>query len=331
MWFLPWNDNALYAVATHFLAMDESIQDLGEERVKSITSIAVRFHQTVSVMTQVYLEELGKYYYVTPISYTTLLKNLQKILSSKRQELLDSLEKYKTGVTKLEECSNLVEKMKRDIEALQPILEAKTKESEETMKRVQVESQEADRQKTLIQADEIETKKKADIAGRIQDECKEKLSVAEPELEAAIKALDSLKISDFVEMKAFSNPPVLIRLTMDAVCIMLGKPSKKGEGGQEDYWDEAKKLLANPNAIIKKLKEFDGVNIPEKVIEKMRKFIEKNPKFTPANVAKSSQAAEGLCKWCRAVLNYNAVNKVREEFQRIFVKRFCYSRCIFFL
>lgn len=82
-------------------------------------------------------------------------------------------------------------------------------------------------QRLKIQDDEFETAKKADFAGKIQEECKEKLSEAEPELEAAMLALKTLKIQDFVEIKSFLKPPALIRITMDAVCIMMDRKPKK--------------------------------------------------------------------------------------------------------
>ena len=50
-------------------------------------------------------------------------------------------------------------------------------------------------------------------------------------------------------MKSFLKPPPLIRLTMDAVCIMNERKPKKDKG-KEDYWDEAKKMLSNPNNFI---------------------------------------------------------------------------------
>ena len=40
---------------------------------------------------------------------------------------------------------------------------------------------------------------------------------------------------------------------MDAVCIMMDRKPKKTQEKAEDYWDEAKKLLADPNKFIKML------------------------------------------------------------------------------
>lgn len=42
-----------------------------------------------------------------------------------------------------------------------------------------------------------------------------------------MQALRTLKLQDFVEMKSLLKPPVLIRITMDAVCIMMDRKPKK--------------------------------------------------------------------------------------------------------
>ena len=56
---------------------------------------------------------------------------------------------------------------------------------------------------------------------------------------------------------------------MDGVCIMMERKPKKGADGSDDYWDEAKKLLADPQKFIKTLEKYNRNNIPDKVIKNM--------------------------------------------------------------
>lgn len=63
---------------------------------------------------------------------------------------------------------------------------------------------------------------------------------------------------------------------MDSVCIMLERKPKKGQDGGEDYWEEAGKVLADPGKFIKMLEKYNRNNIPEKVIQKMTQFLDKN-------------------------------------------------------
>ena len=61
-------------------------------------------------------------------------------------------------------------------------------------------------------------------------------------------------------------------------------------------------------------------NIPDKVIQKMAKFLDNNPKFQPNIVKNASVAAEGLCKWVRAIYKYYHVFKgiqpLREDLEK---------------
>ena len=41
----------------------------------------------------------------------------------------------------------------------------------------------------------------------------------------------------------------------------------------------------------------------------MTKFLNENPKFQPAIVKNASEAAEGLCKWVKAIYKYHHVFK----------------------
>ena len=69
-------------------------------------------------------------------------------------------------------------------------------------------------------------------------------------------------MNDFTEMKSFNKPPALIRLTMDGLCIMMQQKGKKVEN-VIDYWDDARKLLSEPQNLLKKLEKFNRDNIPE--------------------------------------------------------------------
>ena len=64
----------------------------------------------------------------------------------------------------LDECGVVVDKMKEELEALQPILVQKTLETDLSMKKVEQETGVAEEQRAKVKEDEIETAKKAEIA-----------------------------------------------------------------------------------------------------------------------------------------------------------------------
>ena len=79
----------------------------------------------------------------------------------------------------------------------------------------------------------------------------------------AIGALDTLNKNDITEMKAYAKPAEEIVLVTNAICLLNGK-------GQE--WDEAKKLMNNPNDFIDTLKKYDKDNVKEALLKKLKKY-----------------------------------------------------------
>ena len=122
-----------------------------------------------------------------------------------------------------------------------------------------------------------------------------------PAYYASVDALKSLNKADIQEVKAYKQPPELVVLTLDCICILLNvKPD----------WGEAKKLM-NDSAFLENLQTYDKDNIPEKTITKIQKYI-KNDKFMPDTVGKVSKAAKSLCMWARAMDTYARVAKTVE-------------------
>lgn len=72
----------------------------------------------------------------------------------------------------------------------------------------------------------------------LQDDCEGDLAEAMPALEAALSALDTLKPSDITVVKSMQNPPALVKLVMESICIMKSiKPERKPDpGGSGQCW-----------------------------------------------------------------------------------------------
>ena len=77
----------------------------------------------------------------------------------------------------------------------------------------------------------------------------------------------------------------------------------------EDYWPAAKRLLGDIK-FLESLREYDKDNIPPACMAKIRSSYIKNPEFDPKIIKNVSSAAEGLCKWVRAMEVYDNVAKV---------------------
>ena len=74
---------------------------------------------------------------------------------------------------------------------------------------------------------------------------------------------------------SLQNPPALVKLVMEAVCIMKSikaerKPDPSGSGKMiEDYWGPSQKVLGDFK-FLDSLKAYDKDNIPPAIIKKIR-------------------------------------------------------------
>ena len=67
----------------------------------------------------------------------------------------------------------------------------------------------------------------------MRNEAFKDVEAALPALRAAENALQALNKNDIVEVKTFPNPPALVQLTMEGVCVLLG---------EKPDWDTARKV-----------------------------------------------------------------------------------------
>ncbi|XP_053190892.1 dynein axonemal heavy chain 3 [Scomber japonicus] len=310
-WFHAWPNDALEVVAHKFLEDVEMDSDVRLE----VVEMCKTFQMSVREMSLRYFSRLRRHNYVTPTSYLELILTFKTLLNLKRNEVDNARNRYIVGLQKLDFAASQVSVMQLELTALQPELIQTSAETDKMMVIIEKETVEVDAKKELVSADEKVANDAAAAAKAIKDECEGDLAEAMPALEAALSALDTLKPSDITVVKSMQNPPGLVKLVMESICVMKGikperKPDPSGSGKMvEDFWGPSKKLLGDLK-FLENLKTYDKDNIPAPYIKKIRdKFID-NPEFQPSVIKNVSSACEGLCKWVRAMEVYERVAKV---------------------
>ncbi|KAG2500939.1 hypothetical protein HYH03_000764 [Edaphochlamys debaryana] len=308
-WFTVWPNDALLSVAVQALrevALDPPLrQQLAEQ--------CVHFHLTARTLTDRYLVEARRHYYVTPTSYLQLLECFRALLKRQQQAVTQQRRRYEVGLEKLAGTEEQVLIMRKELEEKQPRLIASGRETAELIALVEVQTAEADKVKTLVQAEEAKAKEEADKVTSIKQECEADLAQAMPAYNAAIKALNTLTKNDISEVKGMKAPPSAVRLVMQAVCLLKGlqptkvKDAKSGKFVM-DWWETSKRMLSDMG-FLDSLMTFDKDNIPADVIKALQPLLS-NTDFQPAKIKKVSQAAFGLCSWVRAMDSYDRVAKV---------------------
>lgn len=125
------------------------------------------------------------------------------------------------------------------------------------------------------------------------------------EAEASLKTLNK---NDIVEVRSMKRPPAGVIYVIESICIVKNiKPNKVStklvnydilnhqtfiqipgtRPGEKllDYWEPGRIMLADPQAFLMSLMNFDKDSITEEMIDKLKKYVE-DPLFTPVKIAK---------------------------------------------
>ncbi|KAL5473898.1 hypothetical protein EMCRGX_G028462 [Ephydatia muelleri] len=310
-WFQAWPDDALQMVANKFLEDVEMEETMRTQCV----SMCQYFHQSVRLLSEKYYSILRRRNYVTPTSYLELILTFKSLLFKKRDELTTMRQRYLTGLEKLQFAASQVSVMQQELQALQPELVKTSAETTQLVEKIQKDTVEAEAKKKVVAADEAVANEAAAKAQAIKDECEGDLAEALPALESAISALNTLTPRDITEVKTMKNPPALVKLVMEAVCIMKNvkpdrKPDPLGSGKMvEDFWGPSLKILGDFK-FLDSLRDYDKDSIPPAIIKRIREKYCTNPDFNPEVIKSASAACEGLCRWVRAMEVYERVAKV---------------------
>ncbi|KAI3352270.1 hypothetical protein L3Q82_005249 [Scortum barcoo] len=270
-------------------AFFQNVEFGSEELKQNFSAMCVEIHVSVTDMAERFYSELRRRYYTTPTSYLELINLYLSMLEDKRQQLVLARDRVKNGLTKLLETNDLVDKMKVDLSALEPVLKQKSIDVDALMEKLVVDQESADKVRKVVKEDEALAKVKAEDTQAIADDAQRDLDEALPALEGANQALNSLDKADISEIKVFTKPPDLVMTVM------------------EPDWPGAKQLLGDAN-FLRRLTDYDKDNIKPQILLKLQKYIS-NPDFIPEKVEKVSKACRSMCMWVRAMDLYSRVLK----------------------
>jgi len=125
----------------------------------------------------------------------------------------------------------------------------------------------------------------------------------------AIKCLDKVKKSDMVELQSMSSPPIEVRLTLEALCVIFSiKPDEINDPNNprkkiKDYVGPARKHLLSQKQLLEKMRIYNRDNVPENVVQDLTSILS-HRRFMPDRIAKHSKACSAICVWIQAIYAY---------------------------
>ncbi|OHT12762.1 Dynein heavy chain family protein [Tritrichomonas foetus] len=307
-WYMPWSSDALESVASASL---EKV-NLGEDRLlKAVVSVCVKIHKSVEKMASLFLKEQKRFTACTPSRYFELISTFISKLSEKRKTTTEDVKKYLNGVDKIKATRKQIEELSRQLDHDMPILQQKRKQVEEMLLDLQVKKGEVeDTQKQVKEQSQL-AEVEAAAAKKTNRIAQKKLQAAQPILQAAQDAVDSMDRDSLVNIKTLKKVHPALRETFDAICIIFGRNPRKVDSGvpgvkEDDYWPETLSLL-NDSQFIKKVKMFEIEKLSRDTINKLKKYVGQNKKEREEKrsaVESGYIAAANLYNWVCASYDY---------------------------
>lgn len=279
-WFSEWPEDALKSVAAESLSAadkggkgDSRDLALGDQ-LPGVVDFFRATHTAVATASRRYLDTLRRYNYVTPTSYLELLSTFKTVLNRKRDEVGLLRTRLQTGLDKITSTEAVVSKLQEELVAMQPVLEATQREVSEMLVALDKDRAAAAETRAVVERDQAKALEETAETNRIKEDAQADLDKALPALAEAVACLERLKKSDIDELRALKQPPRLVKLTLEAACVMFGiKP----------------KLVVDPaNPVGKKLKDYWGAALVTLLSDAKKLVSVRGPRPPAAAVACSA-------------------------------------------
>ena len=189
-WFQPWPREALVAVARHFL---KDFNLLESDMLSEVENALGSIQESVAETAKEYFQRFRRSTHVTPKTYLSFLSSYKAVFSSKASEIGGMSYRIETGLAKLEDASEAVEKLKMDLVVMEQELARASETAETVLIEVTQRAREAEATKNQVQLAKDRAQRLVDVIAADKAVAEQKLEAARPALEEAEAALNTIK------------------------------------------------------------------------------------------------------------------------------------------
>ncbi|XP_076000722.1 dynein axonemal heavy chain 11 isoform X3 [Genypterus blacodes] len=313
-WFHPWPQHALQSVSSTFI---EKIPGLEPNIRASISKFISYAHACVNEVSVKYQQNEKHFNYTTPKSFLEFMKLYGNLLEKKRTELTEKMERFENGLQKLQSTASQVEELKAKLALQEVELWQRNTDIEALIAKIGQQTDKLNQERAVADAEE---QRVAAIQAKVtiqQKVTEEDLVKAEPALQAANAALNTLNRLNLTELRTFPNPPAIVTNVSAAVMVLL---APQGRIPKDRSWKASKVVMSKVDDFLQALVNFDKEHVPEATVKCVRDEYLSDPEFNPEFVRQKSSAAAGLCAWVINIIRFH------EVFCEVEMKRMCLSQ-----
>jgi len=323
--FLPWPQDALINVSEGFIKDFEISCDKAEKQALIVHMGVV--HSLVVEVCDEYFSKMRRQVYQTPKSFLSFLNAYRSLYKKKLDVLVTKEATLRLGLEKLIQGSEDVAAMKLVLADEQVKLDKATKETNEMLEGLEISSAQA--QKEGDQVAVIKANCEADAAriAKEKESCEADLAEAQPFVDMANEAINSIQKKDIQEISANKKPVDIIKLIFDVLLILFQKTIESCKPFQlsfssgkilidffeSSFFPHGQRLVGSSDflAVLQAFGAEGGGKdtMNEETVELIMPYLDLD--VYNADVAKAaSSAAAGLCTFSGAMKSYYYAAKI---------------------
>ncbi|XP_075232643.1 dynein heavy chain, cytoplasmic isoform X3 [Lycorma delicatula] len=332
-WFGDWSDGALYQVGSEFtnkLDLDgppnwkapdffpaayAGLPSTPSHR-DAVINACVYVHQTLHKANARLAKRGGRTMAITPRHYLDFINHFVKLHREKCSELEEQQLHLNVGLGKIAETVEQVEEMQKSLAVKSQELQAKNEAANAKLRQMLQDQQEAEKKKVQSQEIQSEIEKQTIQIAQKREDVMADLDKVEPAVIEAQQAVKEIKKQQLVEVRSMANPPPIVKLTLESICLLLGESASD--------WKAIRTVVMRENFINSIVSNFSTENITDEVREKMHSRYLSNPEYTFEKVNRASMACGPMVKWAVAQVSYadmlKKVEPLREELHSLEVQ-----------
>ncbi|KAF5892934.1 dynein heavy chain 11, axonemal-like, partial [Clarias magur] len=313
-WFHPWPQHALQSVSRTFISNIHGLEPAVKVSISEFISYA---HTSVNEVSVKYQQNEKRFNYTTPKSFLEFMKLYGNLLAKKRRELIQKMERLESGLQKLLSTASQVEDLKAKLALQEVELHHRNSDTEALIAKIGQQTDKLNQEKSVADAEEQRVAAIQAEVTKQQKETEEDLAKAEPALQAANTALNTLNRLNLTELRTFPNPPVIVTNVLAAVLVLL---SPSGRIPKDRSWKATKVMMSKVDEFLQALVNFDKEHVSDATVRVLRDEYLSDPDFNPEFVRVKSSAAAGLCAWVINIIRFH------EVLCEVETKRMCLSQ-----
>ncbi|XP_018352750.1 PREDICTED: dynein heavy chain 9, axonemal-like [Trachymyrmex septentrionalis] len=301
-WFQDWPQKALESVSTTFL---EELKELPVEYRTSVSLFMSFVHTSVNDVSAIYLQNERRYNYTTPKSFLEQISLYSKLLTEKSYDLKSMISRLTDGLVKLKSCAIQADELKIVLTTQEIELKKKNEIADAILMEVRAENVKAEAEKAIVTEEEAKVAEINEIVSQNQKRCDEDLARAEPAVRQAEAALDTLNKNNLTELKSFGSPPDAVLMVAQAVLVLF---APGGKIPKDRSWKACRAIMGSIDGFLSNLRNYDKENIHPEVVKAVQPYIA-DKEFNPEVIYSKSQAAAGLCSWVKNIIVFHYINE----------------------